>query len=60
MVAAGGSKASDVQPQGTRALMQSYEDTEGNFGGLYMLKKDKAGSKKVVSAFGSVDQLLCF
>ena len=39
VVAGGGKKASEVLPEGTRALMQSFEDTEGNFFGLYMLKK---------------------
>lgn len=40
VIAAGGRKVSEVQPEGTRAFMQSYEDTEGNFGGLYMMKRE--------------------
>ena len=40
VVAAGGKKMTEAEPEGTRAYMQHYEDTEGNYGGLYMLKKD--------------------
>ena len=29
---------SEVEPEGKRALMQHFEDTEGNFGGLYCWK----------------------
>ena len=39
VVAAGGRKMTEVEPEGTRAFQQAYEDTEGNYGGLYMLKK---------------------
>lgn len=40
VLAAGGKKMTEVEPEGTRALMQCYEDSEGNYGGLYMLKKE--------------------
>jgi len=36
---AGGKKASEVEPEGNRGLMQHFEDTEGNWVGLYTMKK---------------------
>jgi predicted enzyme related to lactoylglutathione lyase len=40
IVSAGGSAVDEPQPEGLRATMQHYEDTEGNFGGLYCLKTE--------------------
>ena len=36
--AAGGKRLSDVEEEGNTGLMQYFEDSEGNFMGLYMLK----------------------
>ena len=39
---AGGKKMDEVEPEGDMGLMQHFEDTEGNYFGLYALqKKDK-------------------
>ncbi|KIX03454.1 uncharacterized protein Z518_07006 [Rhinocladiella mackenziei CBS 650.93] len=39
IVAAGGKKMSDILPEGSMALMQHFEDTEGNYLGIYSMKK---------------------
>ncbi|KIW93733.1 uncharacterized protein Z519_05048 [Cladophialophora bantiana CBS 173.52] len=39
IVKAGGKKMTDVVPEGNQALMQHFEDTEGNYLGIYTMKK---------------------
>ena len=36
---AGGKKVSEVEPEGDSSLMQHFEDSEGNWVGLYTMKK---------------------
>jgi predicted enzyme related to lactoylglutathione lyase len=36
---AGGKKMTDVMPEGKRAKMQHFEDTEGNYFGTYTMNK---------------------
>ena len=38
-VKAGGKKATGIEPEGESALMQHFADTEGNWVGLYTMKK---------------------
>ncbi|RVX66538.1 hypothetical protein B0A52_09414 [Exophiala mesophila] len=38
IVAAGGKKTSEIEPEGSSALMQLFEDTEGNALGVYSMK----------------------
>ena len=39
IVKAGGKKMTDIMPEGDRAVMQHFEDTEGNYLGIYSMKK---------------------
>lgn len=39
IVKAGGKKATGIEPEGESALMQHFADTEGNWVGLYTMKK---------------------
>ncbi|KAJ9636183.1 hypothetical protein H2204_005455 [Knufia peltigerae] len=38
IVDAGGKKVTEVEPEGKFALTQNFEDTEGNYFGLYQIK----------------------
>lgn len=38
IVANGGKKMTEIQPEGEMALMQHFEDTEGNYLGIYSMK----------------------
>ncbi|RMZ88327.1 hypothetical protein DV736_g4438, partial [Chaetothyriales sp. CBS 134916] len=40
VIAAGGKQMTEVEPEGKGAVMQHFEDTEGNYGGLYQLKHE--------------------
>ncbi|KIW66258.1 hypothetical protein PV04_08457 [Phialophora macrospora] len=39
IVGAGGKKMTEIMPEGDRAVMQHFEDTEGNYLGIYSMKK---------------------
>ncbi len=39
IVDAGGKRMTDVEPEGERTVMQHFEDTEGNYLGIYSMKK---------------------
>ncbi|KAJ9610875.1 hypothetical protein H2200_005652 [Cladophialophora chaetospira] len=39
IVEAGGKKMSEILPEGDRAVMQHFEDSESNFLGIYSIKK---------------------
>jgi predicted enzyme related to lactoylglutathione lyase len=36
--AAGGKKLSEIKAEGDHGLLQHFEDTEGNYLGMYMMK----------------------
>ncbi|KAK6364503.1 hypothetical protein LTS17_012126 [Exophiala oligosperma] len=38
IIDAGGKKVTEVEPEGKFALTQNFEDTEGNYFGLYQIK----------------------
>lgn len=39
IISAGGKKVTEIEPEGKLALMQHFEDTEGNYVGLYQINK---------------------
>ncbi len=39
IVKAGGKKMTEIMPEGDRAVMQHFEDTEGNYVGIYSMNK---------------------
>jgi hypothetical protein len=43
---AGGKQASEVEPESDMGLMQHFEDTEGNYFGIYMVKSKGAETEK--------------
>jgi hypothetical protein len=43
---AGGKQASEIEPESDMGLMQHFEDTEGNYFGIYMVKPKEAETDK--------------
>lgn len=44
--AAGGKQVSEIEPESDMGLMQHFEDTEGNYFGIYMVKPKAAETEK--------------